>query len=82
MGEEGGLTRKRLVFHGSGYLGKRLEQRFPVPDFVKEGREGSKQAVMETYGCQAEMFRCSWCRFHSLQEMEEASRALKNKLRE
>lgn len=81
-GEEGGLTRKRLVFHGSGYLGKRLEQRFPVPDFVKEGREGSRQVVMESYGCQAKMFRYPWYQFHSLQEMEEASRALTNKVRE
>lgn len=75
MGEEGGLTRKQLVLHGSGDLGKRLEQRFPVPDFVKEGREGSRQVVME-----AKMFGCSWCRFHSLQEMEEGIRAPQNKI--
>lgn len=39
------------MLHGSGYLGKRLRQRFPVPDFVKEGRGGPRQVVMESYGC-------------------------------
>lgn len=70
------------MLHGSGYLGKRLERRFPVPDFAKEGREGSKQVVMESCECQAKMSGCSWCRFHRLQEMEEAGRALKNKVGE
>lgn len=35
---------------------------------------------MESYGCQAKMFGYSRCRFHGLQEMEEASRVLKNKV--
>lgn len=68
------------MLHGSGDLGKRLEQRFPVPDFVKEGGEGSRQVVIESYGCQTKMFGCSWFWFHSLQEMEEGSRALQNKV--
>lgn len=81
-GVDGGRTRKGLVLHGSGYLGKRLEQKFPVPDFGKEGREGPQQVVVESSECQAKMVGCSWCRFHRLQEMEEAGRALKNKVGE
>lgn len=44
---EGKLTRKRLVLHRSGYLGKRFEQRFPVPGLgVRGSRKGFQQVVM------------------------------------
>lgn len=75
MGEEGELTRKRLALYRSGYLGKRFEQRFPVPDLVGRGsRKGFQQGVMGGYGCQARVFR-----FHSSAPF---TRAEWNELRE